>query len=47
VVGAVLGWFRGRTVEGIVWAAAFGPIGWIVVLVKPPKRPRVQPPPLK
>ena len=47
VVGAVLGWFRGRTVEGIVWAAVFGPIGWVVVLMKPLKRPRVQPPPLK
>jgi len=47
VVGAVLGWFRGRTVEGIVWAAAFGPIDWIVVLMKPLRRPRVEPPPLK
>jgi hypothetical protein len=47
VVGAALGWFRGRTVEGIVWSAALGPIGWIVVLMKPVSRPRTGPPPLK
>ena len=46
VVGAVLGWFRGRTVEGIVWAAALGPIGWIVILIRPKPKPRAEPPPL-
>lgn len=45
-VGAVLGWWRGRTVEGIVWAAALGPIGWLVVLFKPRPRSRAEPPPL-
>lgn len=45
-VGAVLGWLRGRTVEGLVWAAVLGPIGWVVILMRarPPKRPA--PPPL-
>ncbi|RDI98200.1 hypothetical protein DVT68_14075 [Dyella solisilvae] len=46
VVGAVLGWWRGRTVEGIVWAAALGPFGWIVVLLRPRPRPKAMPPPL-
>jgi hypothetical protein len=45
-VGAVLGWWRGRLVEGIVWAAVLGPIGWIVILAKPRPRPAAQPPPL-
>jgi len=42
VVGALLGWWRGRTLEGIVLALLLGPIGWVVVL-----RPRKPvPPPL-
>ena len=44
VVGALLGWWRGRTLEGIVLALVLGPIGWIVVLLRP--RPRPEPPPL-
>ena len=45
VVGALLGWWRGRLLEGIVWALVLGPIGWVVILVKP--RPvTVKPPPL-
>lgn len=44
VVGALLGWWRGRTVEGIVLALVLGPIGWIVVLLRP--RPKPVPPPL-
>lgn len=47
VVGAAVGWFRGRVVEGIVWSATLGPIGWIVILMKPVRRPRAGPPPLK
>jgi hypothetical protein len=46
VVGALLGWWRGRTVEGIVWAAVLGPIGWIVVLARPRAKGRSVPPPL-
>nr|WP_233176238.1 hypothetical protein [Dyella sp. ASV24] len=45
-VGALLGWWKGRTVEGIVWAAVLGPIGWIVVLVRPRPKGRAVPPPL-
>lgn len=44
VVGALLGWWRGRTLEGIVLALVLGPIGWIVVLLRP--RPKPVPPPL-
>lgn len=43
VVGAVLGWWRGRTAEGIAWAAVLGPFGWIALLRRPPRR---LPPPL-
>ncbi len=46
VVGALLGWWRGRVVEGIVWAVVLGPLGWIVVLGRPRPKPRPEPPPL-
>lgn len=45
-VGAALGWWRGRTMEGVVWAAVLGPIGWIVVLFRPRPKDRPVPPPL-
>jgi hypothetical protein len=42
-VGALVGWWRGRAAEGIVWAFVLGPIGWLVIL----RRPRRSiPPPL-
>ena len=46
-VGALLGWWRGRLFEGIVWAWVLGPIGWIVILARPRPAPRPQPPPLR
>ncbi|MES2312890.1 MAG: hypothetical protein V4566_11380 [Pseudomonadota bacterium] len=46
-VGALLGWWRGRTGEGIVWALVLGPIGWIVILARPRPKPRAEPPPLR
>jgi hypothetical protein len=46
VVGALLGWWRGRTVEGVVWAAVLGPIGWVVVLLRPRRTGKSLPPPL-
>jgi hypothetical protein len=47
VVGALVGWWRGRTVEGIVWAVVLGPIGWFVVLARPrPTNRKPVPPPL-
>jgi len=46
VVGGLLGWWRGRTVEGIVWAVVLGPIGWIIVLAKPRPKASPLPPPL-
>lgn len=46
VVGAVLGWWRGRLWEGVVWAAILGPIGWIIILSRPRPISRAQPPPL-
>jgi hypothetical protein len=42
-VGALLGWWRGRLLNGIVWAVVLGPIGWIIVLVAPKS---ARPPPL-
>ncbi|BDU20865.1 hypothetical protein [Dyella sp. GSA-30] len=45
VVGAILGWWRGRLWQGVWLAALLGPIGWIVVL-RPVKK-RAEPPPLR
>ena len=43
-VGALLGWWRGKLLAGVIWALALGPIGWIIVLL--PARKSVKPPPL-
>jgi hypothetical protein len=40
-VGALLGWWRGRTMAGIVGALVLGPFGWVIPFI--PKR---GPPPL-
>lgn len=44
VVGAVLGWWRGRFWEGVVWAWLLGPVGWLVLWLRtrspPPLRRR-------
>lgn len=40
-VGAALGWWRGRLVQGIVWSALLGPVGWFLLL-----RRQSTPPPL-
>ncbi|MBA2078183.1 MAG: hypothetical protein BGP10_00840 [Rhodanobacter sp. 68-29] len=45
-VGAVLGWWRGRLWEGVLWAWVLGPIGWIVLLLRPRGGPPAAPPPL-
>jgi hypothetical protein len=45
-VGALLGWWRGRWVEGVVWAAVLGPFGWIVIMTRPRVPPRNGPPPM-
>lgn len=45
VVGAGVGWLRGRTGAGVVWALLLGPIGWWVVWRLPPPSVR-RPPPL-
>ena len=47
MVGALLGWWRGRLLESIAWAWVLGPIGWIVILLKPRKLPSPKPPPLR
>ncbi len=46
-VGALLGWWRGRLLESIAWAWVLGPVGWVVILLKPRKPPPVKPPPLR
>ncbi len=45
-IGALIGWWRGRWHEGVLWALVLGPIGWIVVLFKTRRRPIAKPPPL-
>jgi ribosomal protein L32 len=30
LVGALIGWAKGRWVHGLIWGAALGPIGWLV-----------------
>jgi hypothetical protein len=45
-VGALLGWWRGRLLEGIVWSWVLGPVGWLVVVAKARAVPPVKPPPL-
>lgn len=45
-VGGLLGWWRGRVVEGLVWAWALGPIGWIVFLWRTRPRRDATPPSL-
>lgn len=30
-IGALIGWWKGRTIYGLVWATVLGPIGWIVI----------------
>ncbi len=31
IVGAVIGFAKGRWLAGFLWGAAFGPIGWLVI----------------
>jgi len=45
-VGGLLGWWRGRWLEGLAWSWVLGPIGWIVIVLKPRRKPRALPPPL-
>lgn len=48
VVGALLGWWRGRMLQGVVWSALLGPVGWVVVLARPRSAPpRAEPPALR
>ena len=45
-VGLLLGWWRGRLLEGALWAWVLGPIGWIVIVLKPHRPAHTEPPPL-
>lgn len=35
VVGALIGWIKGRWLAGLVWGLVLGPIGWLVVALLP------------
>lgn len=39
LVGALLGAAKGRWLWGLIWGAALGPIGWIVVLLSKASQP--------
>lgn len=45
-IGALLGWWRGHLVQGIVWAWVLGPIGWVVLLWRTRPQSHAKPPPL-
>lgn len=49
VVGAWIGWRKGRLKAGIVWSAILGPFGWLVVaLMSPlPAKPPLPMPPVR
>ncbi len=45
VVGGLLGWWRGRTMAGVVAALILGPFGWVVPFLPrrtPPSTARVE-----
>ncbi len=44
VIGGLLGLWRGSWQRGVIWALVLGPIGWIVILAKPPVSRRLPPP---
>jgi hypothetical protein len=43
LVGALLGWWRGRTMAGIIAALVLGPFGWVIPFM--PKRAPSSPAP--
>ncbi|TCV94739.1 hypothetical protein EC912_103224 [Luteibacter rhizovicinus] len=44
LVGALLGWWRGRLKVGIVAALILGPFGWVVPFLPVRRKPGVPPP---
>jgi hypothetical protein len=44
LIGALLGWWRGRTKAGIIAALILGPFGWVIPFL--PKRAPAAPPPV-
>ena len=42
LVGAMIGWAKGRWLAGLIWGAALGPIGWIIIAVSK-REPRLCP----
>ncbi len=39
LVGAAIGWVKGRPLPGLLWGLALGPIGWIVIVLSKSKLP--------
>jgi len=44
LVGGLLGWWRGRTMAGVIASLVLGPLGWIVPFL-PARQPPVPPVP--
>lgn len=42
-IGALLGWWRGGWRRGLGWGLVLGPIGWLVIALKPPRLPGTPP----
>ncbi|MGA8278605.1 MAG: hypothetical protein WB784_10460 [Rhodanobacteraceae bacterium] len=41
LIGALIGWRKGRWVAGFMWGLALGPVGWLVIaLAKPAGAPQ-------
>lgn len=40
LIGALIGWAKGRALAGMIWGLVLGPIGWIVIALMRSKLPK-------